>query len=112
MVKFNDDTLHIEGLNLFEADETTKTASLIPGEVATIVGLAGQRRFVILGYDNLTLIYGPYTNTVFKKKTTWGVGCQLPPAWMHEHYAGRRRMVTVDCNEHPNANHVAGEHTT
>ena len=47
--KFNDDSLHIEGLNLFEADEEAKTAQLVPGEVATIVGLAGQRR--ILGHE-------------------------------------------------------------
>jgi len=44
--KFNNNTLHIEGLNLFEFDEEAQTASLVPGEVATIVGLAGQRRFV------------------------------------------------------------------
>jgi hypothetical protein len=97
--KFNDDTLHIEGLNLFEADETTKTASLIPGEVATIVGLAGQRRFVFWDMNDADI--WPLYQHCLKKKTTWGVGCQLPPAWMHEHYAGRRRMVTVDCNEHP-----------
>ena len=97
--KFNDDSLHIEGLNLFEADEETKTASLIPGEVATIVGLAGQRRFVFWDMNDADI--WPLYEFCLKKKTTWGVGCQLPPAWMHEHYAGRRRMVTVDCNTHP-----------
>ena len=97
--KFNDNTLHIEGLNLFEFDEEAQTASLVPGEVATIVGLAGQRRFVFWDMNNADI--WPLFQYCNKKKTTWGDGCQLPPDWMHEHYPGRRRMITVDCSEHP-----------
>lgn len=97
--KFNDNSLHIEGLDLFSADEESKTAKLVPGEVATIVGLAGQRRFVF--WDMRDADIWPLYQFCLKKKTTWGVGCPLPPKWMHEHYPGRRRMITVDCNEHP-----------
>lgn len=97
--KFNDNSLHIEGLDLFAADEESKTAKLVPGEVATIVGLAGQRRFVF--WDMRDADIWPLYQFCLKKKTTWGVGCPLPPKWMHEHYPGRRRMITVDCNEHP-----------
>jgi len=97
--KFNDNSLHIEGLELFETDEEAQTASLIPGEVATIVGLAGQRRFVF--WDMRGANIWPLYQYCMKKKTTWGVGCPIDPKWMHEHYPDRRRMVTVDCNEHP-----------
>jgi hypothetical protein len=97
--KFNCHSLHIEGLDLFEADEENKTATLVPGEVATIVGLTGQRRFVF--WDMRDADIWPLYQFCIKKKTTWGVGCPLPPDWMHENYPDRRRMITVDCNEHP-----------
>jgi len=97
--KFNDNTLHIEGLNLFEVDEEAQEASLIPGEVATIVGLAGQRRFVFWDMNNADI--WPLYQYCKGKKTSWGDGRPIDPAWMNEHYPGRRRMVTVDCNAHP-----------
>lgn len=97
--KLNDNSLHIEGLDLFKVDDATNTASLIPGEVATIVGLAGQRRFVFWDMNDADI--WPLYQFCLKKKTTWGAGCQIPPGWMHKHYPGRRRMVTVDCSAHP-----------
>ncbi len=94
--KFVHDSLHIEGLNIWHQDEDTGAISLLPGEVATIVGLAGQRRFVfwdLKGADLQPLWDRWHENPkVFHK---------IDPHWMHNNYPGRRRMVTVDCNTHP-----------
>ena len=94
--KLNDSSLHIEGLDIFEKNDTDGTLTLLPGEYATIVGLSGTRRFVYwdLNGQNLNPIYNLWKEK--KKEFTL-----IDPKWMNENYPGRRRIVKVECNNHP-----------
>jgi len=93
--KFDDNSLHIEGKDIFEKD-ADGTIRLLMDEVACIAAVAGTRRFVFWDMNgaDLTAIYEMWS--VSKKNFT-----KIPPAFMNEHYPGRRRMVTVDCAKHP-----------
>lgn len=93
--KFNDNSLHIEGKNIFEVkDDTIK---LLPGDIACIAGIAGQRRFVFWDMNGADLkpIYDLWVANGSKNWT------QPDPIWMQQHYGGRRKMVTVDCSKKP-----------
>ena len=93
--KFDDNSLHIEGKNIFEVkDDTIK---LLPGDIACIAGIAGQRRFVFWDMNGADLkpIYDLWVKNGCKNWT------KPDPNWMQQHYGGRRRMVTVDCSKKP-----------
>lgn len=93
--KLEDNSLHIEGLNIFE--EIDGKIKLLRGEVACIVGLSGIRRFVywdISDKDNLEPLY-----KLWKNKNAEFV--KIDPAWMHKHYPNKRRIIEVDCNQEP-----------
>jgi len=94
--KLNDASLHIEGLDIFNRDEESGEIELLPGEIATIVGLSGTRRFVFwdLNGQDIEPIYNLWQEKE-KEFTT------INPEWMHQNYPGRRRMVTMDCSNHP-----------
>lgn len=93
--KFTDDSLHIEGKNIFEVKG--KTIKLLPGSIACIAGISGQRRFVFWDMNGADLkpIYDYWVNNGRKFWT------KPDPQWMQDHYGGRRRMVTVDCSKRP-----------
>ena len=93
--KFDDNSLHIEGKNIFEVkDDKIK---LLPGDIACIAGIAGQRRFVFWDMNGVDLkpIYDYWVKNGSKHWT------KPDPNWMQQHYGGRRRMVTVDCSKRP-----------
>ena len=97
--KFDDYSLHIEGKDLFEVGEDSKgneTITLKDGEIASIVGLTGHRRFAFWDMNGADLkpLYLYYLKN--QREFT-----KIPPHFMHKHYAGRRRMITVDCTETP-----------
>ena len=93
--KFDDNSLHIEGKNIFEVKDSK--IKLLPGDIACIAGIAGQRRFVFWDMNgaNLKPIYDYWVKNGSKHWT------KPDPIWMQQHYAGRRRMVTVDCSKKP-----------
>ena len=93
--KLDDNSLHIEGKNIFEV--TDNNIKLLPGDIACIAGIAGQRRFVFWDMKNADLkpIYDLWVEHGSKNWT------KPNPNWMQEHYGGRRRMITVDCSERP-----------
>ena len=93
--KLDDNSLHIEGKNIFEV--TDNNIKLLPGDIACIAGIAGQRRFVFWDMKNADLkpIYDLWEEHGSKNWT------KPNPNWMQEHYGGRRRMITVDCSERP-----------
>lgn len=96
--RYNDNSLHIEGKEIFLKDETTGEISLSPhGEKATIVGVSGVRKFVFWDMNgaNLKPLYDYWVNHGCKHWT------KPEPSFMNEHYKGRRRVVTVDCSKHP-----------
>lgn len=94
--KLNDSSLHIEGMDIFEKNEDDGTITLLPGEFATIIGLSGTRRFVYwdLNGQDLNPLYNLWKKT--KKEFTL-----IDPTWMNQHYPGRRRIIKVECNNHP-----------
>ena len=97
--KFADKSLHIEGLEIFKNDNGQ--ISLAEGEVATIVGVSGLRRFVFWDMNDADL-KPLYDYWLEKNNGKTDVEFTLvDPAFMHKHYPGRRRMVTVDCNDSP-----------
>ena len=97
--KFADKSLHIEGLEIFNNDNGE--ISLAEGEVATIVGVSGLRRFVFWDMNDADL-KPLYDYWLEKNNGKTDVEFTLvDPAFMHKHYPGRRRMVTVDCNDSP-----------
>jgi hypothetical protein len=97
--KFADKSLHIEGLEIFKNDNGE--ISLAEGEVATIVGVSGLRRFVFWDMNDIDL-KPLYDYWLEKNNGKTDVEFTLvDPTFMHKHYPGRRRMVTVDCNDSP-----------
>tara|TARA_B100000900_G_scaffold312249_1_gene271066 strand:- start:236 stop:1999 length:1764 start_codon:yes stop_codon:yes gene_type:complete len=99
--KFDDYSLHIEGKDLFKItqDESGEIqgVELIDGEIASIVGLTGHRRFVFWDMNGADLkpLY------LYWLKNKKGEFTKLPPDFMHKHYGGRRRMINVDCTKQP-----------
>ena len=93
--KFDDKSLHIEGKNIFKVEEGE--IKLMPGDIACIAGIAGQRRFVFWDMNGADLkpIYDLWAKNGCKNWT------KPDPIWMQQHYGGRRRMVTVDCTKNP-----------
>ena len=93
--KFDDNSLHIEGKNIFEVKDGK--IKLLPGEIACIAAISGQRRFVFWDMNgaNLRPLYDLWDSHGRKNWT------KPDPSWMEKHYKGRRRMVTVDCREQP-----------
>lgn len=97
-VKFKNDanSLHIEAHELFEEDADGQI-SLVTGDVATIVGLTGVRRFCFWDMNNadLNALRNFHRDQGSKEFTS------LPATFMNEHYNGRRRMINIDCSEQP-----------
>lgn len=96
--RYNDNSLHIEGKEIFLKDETTGEISLSPhGEKATIIGVSGVRKFVFWDMNdaNLKPLYDYWVDHGRKHWT------KPEPEFMNKHYSGRRRVVTVDCSKHP-----------
>ena len=96
--KFKNDakTLHIEGRDIFKTDDNGKI-EIIDGEIATIIGFAGVRRFVFwdLSDRDLTPLYNYWKQYGSDEFT------MIDPKFMNKHYLGCRRMVNVDCRETP-----------
>ena len=102
--KNNSKSLHIEAHELFEVvggegseGEGEGELRLIPGDIASLVGLTGVRRFVFWDMNGADLkplkeYYDKHGSNEFT---------MLDPAFMHKHYGGRRRMVNIDCREMP-----------
>jgi hypothetical protein len=102
--KNNSKSLHIEAHELFEVvggegseGEGEGELRLIPGDIASLVGLTGVRRFVFWDMNGADLkplkeYYDKHGSNEFT---------MLDPAFMHKHYSGRRRMVNIDCREMP-----------
>ena len=93
--KFDDNSLHIEGKNIFEVKDGK--IKLLPGSIACIAGISGQRRFVFWDMNGANL-KPMYDYWVKNGRKFW---TKPDPQWMQQHYAGRRRMVTVDCSKRP-----------
>ena len=89
-------SLHIEAHELFKVD-ATGSISLIPGDIATIVGLTGIRRFGFWDMKDADL--KPLKD--YHDKHGGSEFTMIDPAYMHKHYAGRRRMINIDCSKHP-----------
>ena len=98
--KYDDYSLHIEGKDLFdvETDDSgeIQNIKLLEGDIASIVGLTGQRRFVFWDMNDADL--KPLYLYWLKNKSEF---TKLPPDFMHKHYPGRRRMISVDCSKTP-----------
>lgn len=104
--KNNSKSLHIEAHELFEVvggegseggGEGEGELRLIPGDIASLVGLTGVRRFVFWDMNGADLkplkeYYDKHGSNEFT---------MLDPAFMHKHYSGRRRMVNIDCRDTP-----------
>ena len=112
--KNNSKSLHIEAHELFEVvggegsevegggegeggSKGEGELRLIPGDIASLVGLTGVRRFVFWDMNGADLkplkeYYDKHGSNEFT---------MLDPAFMHKHYSGRRRMVNIDCREMP-----------
>ena len=92
---YDANSLHIEGKDIL-VDENG-TVVLKKDEMACIVGLTGNRRFVfwdMTGAD-LTLLKD-YWEKKGKKDFT-----KINPIWMNNIYPNRRRVIEIDCNNHP-----------
>ena len=88
-------SLHIEAHELFKEDEAGNI-SLIPGEIATIVGLTGIRRF---GFWDMK---GADLKPLKEYHEKYGSEFTLiDPDYMNKHYSGRRRMINIDCSKQP-----------
>lgn len=96
-IKFKNEpkSLHIEAHELFKVDDDGKI-SLIPGEIATIVGLTGIRRFGFWDMKDADL--KPLKEYHEKHGSEFTL---IDPDYMHNHYAGRRRMINIDCTKVP-----------
>jgi hypothetical protein len=99
--KNNSKSLHIEAHELFEVVDGGEGCEgklrLIPGDIASLVGLTGVRRFVFWDMNDADLkplkeYYDKHGSNEFT---------MLDPAFMHKHYSGRRRMVNIDCRDMP-----------
>ena len=94
--KNNSKSLHIEAHELFEETSDGKLR-LIPGDIASLVGLTGIRRFVFWDMNDANLKpLKEYYDTHGSNEFT-----MLDPAFMHKHYSGRRRMINIDCRDTP-----------
>lgn len=92
--KNNCNTLHIEAHELFE--EVDGELRLIPGEIASLVGLTGVRRFVFWDLNDIDL--KPLKEYHDKHGSEFTL---IDPDYMHKHYPNRRRMVNIDCRNTP-----------
>ena len=88
-------SLHIEAHELFKED-ADGNISLIPGEIATIVGLAGMRRFGFWYMNGANL--KPLKDYHAEHGSEFTL---IDPDYMHQHYPGRRRMINIDCTKTP-----------
>ncbi len=88
-------SLHIEAHELFKVDEAGNI-TLIPGEIATIVGLTGIRRFGFWDMKDANL--KPIKEYHEKHGSEFTL---INPDYMHQHYPGRRRMINIDCTKNP-----------
>tara|TARA_B100000925_G_C22001116_1_gene471325 strand:+ start:1463 stop:2722 length:1260 start_codon:yes stop_codon:yes gene_type:complete len=89
-------SLHIEAHELFKVDDTG-TISLIPGDIATIVGLTGIRRFGFWDMKDADL----KPLKTYHDQHGGSEFTMIDPAYMHKHYPGRRRMINIDCSKQP-----------
>ena len=88
-------SLHIEAHELFKED-ADGNITLIPGEIATIVGLAGIRRFGFWYMKDANLKPLKDYHTEHGSEFTL-----IDPDYMHQHYPNRRRMINIDCTKTP-----------
>ena len=97
--KFKNDpkTLHIEGRDIFKINDETGKIEIIDGEIATIIGFSGMRRFVFwdLTGQNLTPLYKYWLQNGSDEFT------MIKPDFMNKYYLGCRRMINVDCRKTP-----------
>jgi len=93
--KSDSKTLHIEAHELFKEDDVGNI-SLIPGEIACVVGLTGIRRFGFWYMNGADL--KPLKNYHAKHGNEFTL---IDPDFMHKHYPGRRRMINIDCSKQP-----------
>ena len=89
-------SLHIEAHELFRVD-ASGTISLIPGDIATIVGLTGIRRFGFWDMKDADL----KPLKAYHERHGGSEFTMIDPAYMHKHYPGRRRMINIDCSKQP-----------
>lgn len=89
-------SLHIEAHELFKVDETGNI-SLIPGDIATIVGLTGIRRFGFWDMSDADL--NPLKE--YHEKHGGSEFTMIGPEYMHKHYPRRRHMINIDCTKQP-----------
>lgn len=96
--KFKNDpnSLHIEGKHLFNIEDPDNI-SIIPGEIATIIGLTGTRRFIFWNINGKDIkpLYNYWKRNGEKEFT------KIDPHFMNSHYPNCRRMVNIDCSENP-----------
>ena len=92
--KNNAKTLHIEAHELFKVEDGK--ISLIPGEIASIVGLTGKRRFGFWDLNGSNL--KPLKDYHEKHGSEFTL---IDPDYMNKHYPGRRRMINIDCTKQP-----------
>ena len=97
--KFKNDakSLHIEGKDLFSIDTETNNITINDGEIASLIGITGIRRFIFwdLNGANLEPIYKYWLKNGEKEFT------KICPEFMNEHYPNRRKVVNIDCSETP-----------
>lgn len=95
-LKYDNNSLHIEGINIFEKSENGEII-IIPGELAMIVGLSGKRKFVFwdINGKDLKPLYDYYINKGSKEFT------KIDFNWMNDNYPDCRREVNIDCNNMP-----------
>ena len=97
--KFKNDanSLHIEGKDLFSIDPETNNITINSGEIASLIGLTGIRRFIFwnLNGANLEPLYKYWIKNGKKEFT------KICPIFMNTNYPNRRKVVNVDCGEHP-----------
>lgn len=96
--KFKNDisSLHIEGKDLFDTDDPNNI-TIIPGEIASIIGLTGRRRFIFwdLSGKDITPLYNFWKMKGSKEFTG------IPAEFMNIHYQNCRRVVNIDCSRIP-----------
>jgi hypothetical protein len=93
--KYDENSIHIEGVDLFENDNGT--IKLKNGEIATLVGLTGNRRFVFWDVKNKDLkpLYDYWKKRGEKEFTN------LDPKWMEQNYPNCRKVINIDCTKCP-----------
>ena len=89
-------SLHIEAHELFKVD-AAGTISLIPGDIATILGITGIRRFGFWDMKGADL----KPLKAYHERHGSAEFTMIDPAYMHKHYPGRRRMINIDCSKQP-----------